>query len=75
MQQCVLCHRDTGEQSALALCASCRGQICALRPQEGRYLWYVRALSRARSQEQNKSPAVLAGSFLRGTVRQKAGDF
>lgn len=48
---CMLCAReDKGIRTgSMALCARCHKQVCALRPEEGRYLWYMRAVRRAQS--------------------------
>ena len=51
MQKCAFCAGENIEINAggLRLCARCRDQLCALNPEEKRYDWYVRAVSRARN--------------------------
>ena len=42
MTHCPLCGRPGS-----GLCRECRSQIIALRPEDKRYFWYVRAIRRA----------------------------
>lgn len=49
MSKCAFCAEKRVEISAggLGLCARCRDQLCALRPEDPRYFWYARAVRRA----------------------------
>lgn len=67
MEKCMLCAReDDGIRlGSMPLCACCHGQLCALRPEEGRYWWYVRAMSRARC---GRTKASCRGKYLAGSL-------
>ena len=49
MSKCAFCAEKRVEISAggVGLCARCRDQLCALRPEDPCYFWYARAIRRA----------------------------
>ena len=49
MSKCAFCADSgaAGQTAGFYLCARCRDQLCALRPEDPRYFWYARAVRRA----------------------------
>ena len=65
MSNCAFCAEKRVEISAggLGLCARCRDQLCALRPEDPCYFWYARAVRRALAQSDGKGAAVRGSAF------------
>ena len=56
MPKCVFC-ADLSAAGGFCLCARCRDQLCALRPEDPRYFWYARAVRRALARHIGKGAA------------------